>query len=395
MNEKYFPAIRYFIYISIAIFLFIALFILHKRRSDPLKATNLHLRSIPLTHEEISGKYTGKDTKYVGSEKYIFVENLEIMKDGTYKWKFFTDGDLDPLKEGTYKVTISKKIDDKSMKTTYQHELVLVSSVPHQYTVKYEIIYKKGDFTLLPKDKELNRISLHRIDVSGIAKSNVPTICDCMYNYNIYQRNRADLNHDPETTMLFFKCIDLYSKQYYSGYIKGCTANENISNVMNDPSTPTFQQYEDGDTILVDVVTDSEAPVIESSIENRIGVTEVLSFIISKNKKKVTLSVTNDKRLKYKIVRKDGEQEFQFPTSDNSSSSFRFIKEREDVYSLIFQNTSATYRIYEIDNKIGIVVKTDGKTYNLVGDINTKEGSLQRLKELLLINVVEDSALDN
>jgi hypothetical protein len=135
---------------------------------------------------------------------------------------------------------------------------------------------------------------------------------------------------------------------------------------------------------IVDTLThEVKRPIVNQEINE-----EFLSFTISKSRKRVVLSLADNKRLRYTAFKQDGVQEFQFPL-DKANSSFQFIEEFQGAYSLVFQNSSASYRIYEEANKIGIIVKTGGKTYDLMGDLDTKEGSLQGLSELLLSNVIQ------
>lgn len=71
----------------------------------------------------------------------------------------------------------------------------------------------------------------------------------------------------------------------------------------------------------------------------------------------------------------------------DSSSDFQFDHTGQDL-GIAFHNKTASYKVYERPKEIGILIKVDGKTYNWIGDLKTKKGSLDRLLKLNLDNVL-------
>jgi hypothetical protein len=113
-----------------------------------------------------------------------------------------------------------------------------------------------------------------------------------------------------------------------------------------------------------------------------------LDFKISENGKKVILFEV-DNVLHYVFLGKDGYIEFHYPENLNEAESFKLSKAKD---SLVFKNASATYMIYQKSEggritSIGITVKTNGKLYDLKGNLKTVNGNLNRIKPENLENV--------
>lgn len=98
----------------------------------------------------------------------------------------------------------------------------------------------------------------------------------------------------------------------------------------------------------------------------------ILSFELAKNKKKVLVLNNLQGLLSYCFLKEDGEVEFDF------GEDFYLSKE-EDKDILTFSNDSAKYSIYCSDKEVGVVVVTNGKTYDMKGVLSTKKNSLKAL----------------
>jgi hypothetical protein len=117
------------------------------------------------------------------------------------------------------------------------------------------------------------------------------------------------------------------------------------------------------------------------------GIEVILSFKVLKNDKQVILYNINDRMLYYALVKKDSTVEFSYPIEAiYQSRDFQFDSTTNN-FGVTFKNKAATYKVYDRPNEIGITISADGKTYNWIGDINTKKGSLGRLRFVKLDNV--------
>jgi hypothetical protein len=117
------------------------------------------------------------------------------------------------------------------------------------------------------------------------------------------------------------------------------------------------------------------------------GVEVILSFNIPKNNKQIILYNINERMLYYALVRKDSSVEFSYPIEAvYQNPDFHFDSTTTNL-GVTFKNKSVTYKVYEQPNGIGITINTDGKSYNWIGDLNTKRGGLDRLRNVKLDNV--------
>ena len=91
--------------------------------------------------------------------------------------------------------------------------------------------------------------------------------------------------------------------------------------------------------------------------------------------------------LYYALVQKDSTVQFTYPIEAiYLSHDFQFDSSENNL-SVVFENKNAAYKVYERPNEIGITINADSKTYNWIGDLNTKKGSLDRLRKVKLDNV--------
>lgn len=121
------------------------------------------------------------------------------------------------------------------------------------------------------------------------------------------------------------------------------------------------------------------------------GITEVFSFELLKNQKRVVVFNINDRTLNYVLIKPNKTVEFSYPIKTvYKNPDFEIDKVEEN---LTFQNQDAVYKIYEYRNqkgfvKTGITVQVNGKSYDLKGDPKTVKGSLTNVKKMNLDNVI-------
>ncbi len=120
-------------------------------------------------------------------------------------------------------------------------------------------------------------------------------------------------------------------------------------------------------------------------------VTEVFSFELVKNQKKVVIFNFNEGILNYVLMKPDETVEFAYPIKIvHKNPDFEIDEAKEN---LVFRNQGVVYKVYETQNqdgtvKIGVIVQVDGKSYNLKGDPETINGSLANVKKANLYNVI-------
>jgi hypothetical protein len=110
------------------------------------------------------------------------------------------------------------------------------------------------------------------------------------------------------------------------------------------------------------------------------GIEEILSFTVRANEKHVILYI-NDGTLNYALLRKDGSLEFAWPAEPLPEKPAFLLEGAPNNLTVTFKNANASYRIYERSGEVGMAITADGKTYNWIGDVKTKEGSLNKLRK--------------
>ena len=114
-----------------------------------------------------------------------------------------------------------------------------------------------------------------------------------------------------------------------------------------------------------------------------------LSFLVPENGKKVILYNINDRTLNYALVRKDNTVEFSYPIETiYQNPDFSFDSSLVDR-SVTFSNRNTTYKIYEKSKELGIQISTNGKTINLIGDVNARREIWTFLLKTQLDNFVK------
>jgi hypothetical protein len=152
-----------------------------------------------------------------------------------------------------------------------------------------------------------------------------------------------------------------------------------VTDEQNMPFNTTTEEIWNGKTMAKKSVR-----TIDTDQE---GIEVILSFSIPKNSKQIILYNINDRMLYYALVRKDSTVEFSYPIEAVYQNPDFQYDNTANKLSVTFKNKNATYKVYEQQNELGITINAEGKTSNWVGDINTKKGSLDRLRKVKLDNI--------
>ena len=118
------------------------------------------------------------------------------------------------------------------------------------------------------------------------------------------------------------------------------------------------------------------------------GIKVILAFTVPKNGKQIILYNINDRTLNYAAVNKDSAVEFYYPVETvYENPDFKFDSTSINR-TVTFVNDNATYKVYDKPNAVGIEITVNNKTYNWIGDMKSKQGSLTSLLRVHLDNVV-------
>lgn len=188
--------------------------------------------------------------------------------------------------------------------------------------------------------------------------------------------------------------IDKEARRIYTMVKSGCCWHEfsEFSVVNNKPKAiKIITDEQDLPFAIYTEETWNGKSMIKKSIKtidtDQEGIEVILTFKIAKNDKQIILYNINDRRLCYALVQKDSTVEFSYPEETVYQNSGFQLDSSSSNFGLTFKSENAIYKVYERLNEIGITINADGKTYNWVGDLNTKKGSLDRLLKLKLDNV--------
>jgi hypothetical protein len=189
--------------------------------------------------------------------------------------------------------------------------------------------------------------------------------------------------------------IDSEKKQIYTMTKSGCCWHEfSTFSVINNKPQAINVIVEDASTMPFYTTTEqvwNGKSMITKSVSKTIGleqkdINEMLYFEVPANDKQVLLFLYNE-ILYYTVLKKDGSVEFSFPNEIDQSSDFRFTDTETD-FALAFTNKNAAYTIREQQNKIEIIINVHGKTYKWIGDVKTKKGSLEKLRDAKIDNII-------
>jgi hypothetical protein len=127
------------------------------------------------------------------------------------------------------------------------------------------------------------------------------------------------------------------------------------------------------------------------NLENE-GIKEIMSFNLKNSKKRVVLYNINDRTLNYALIKSDNTIEFYFPIEVEYKKPDFGINTSSTLSELTFKNKGVKYKIYQNKTKqgvveIGILVDSNGKIFNLQGEISTLKGNLKWSDIIELDNV--------
>lgn len=188
--------------------------------------------------------------------------------------------------------------------------------------------------------------------------------------------------------------IDAESKKIYTMTKSGCCWHEYSEFIVVDNKPKAIKVVTDEPDRIFSLTTEevwNGEKMVKNTIRtldlNQEGLEVFLSFNLPKNNKRVMLINVDNSALYYVLAKKDSTIEFAYPIkTDYKSPDFYFDRTTTNL-SVTFKNNDATYKIYELQNEIGIKITFGGKTSLLIGDITTKKGSLDWLRKVMLDNV--------
>ncbi|WP_309609459.1 hypothetical protein [Flavobacterium sp.] len=123
--------------------------------------------------------------------------------------------------------------------------------------------------------------------------------------------------------------------------------------------------------------------IVKKEIDfGQMPVKELFSFRLQKNNKKVVLFDDGENNLYYALIKSNESVEFNYPEENNTENQPFMI----DAISknISFTNEKTTYTIYQKINQdntmtVGIKVKNNNKTLDLVGNATTIKGDLKSI----------------
>ena len=221
-------------------------------------------------------------------------------------------------------------------------------------------------------------------------------------SFQVYLEKNNNLVHSPEFTELAQEYCGMFETDHKSKVIRtmtksGCCWHEfSEFKVVNGIPKPTV--------IVVDEIKgfyyvstttewngEEKTVSVEKTLETEnTDIEPIISFELQKNRKKVSVFAVNNYFLNYVLIKSDEIIEFNYPLLEDYENSNFIITKHLD--KLTFTNKNATYEIYETvtggkTKTIGVLVKVNGKTYDLKGDVNSLEGTLKNLSGITLENL--------
>lgn len=137
-------------------------------------------------------------------------------------------------------------------------------------------------------------------------------------------------------------------------------------------------------------VIESEKRTVDLTYD---GIKEVLSFNLLGKDKRVVLYNINNRTLNYVLIRGTDIPEFYFPLKT-------VYKNRDFIISnsgnkITFNNKNVQYQIYKVETSgiiqdLGVLVRIDGKEYNLKGDIDSYNADFDIERIVKLDNVYNE-----
>lgn len=194
--------------------------------------------------------------------------------------------------------------------------------------------------------------------------------------------------------------VDYETKHIYTMTKSGCCWHQySTFKVENNTPIPVFIEEVDMMDFpfhtlkTIEWEGDKQIERIEKTIDlEQDDITEILSFNLVKSNKKVIVFSINNQLLTYALLRPDETVEFSYPVEAVYENPDFTINQAGN--KLTFSNENAIYEIYQHSlktkiNQIGILVKVNGKSYNLKGDLQSVKGNLNAIKDVGCHNLVK------
>jgi len=221
-------------------------------------------------------------------------------------------------------------------------------------------------------------------------------------SFQVYLEKNNNLVHSPEFTELAHGYCGMFETDHKSKVIRtmtksGCCWHEfSEFKVVNGIPKPTVIVVEELDGIFhVSTTTEwkgeEKIVTVEKTLETEYeDIKPIISFELQKNRKKVSVFAISDYILTYLLIKPNELVEFNYPIEGNDDRPDFILNKHLD--RLTFTNKDATYEVYETvkggkTKTIGVLVKVNGKTYDLKGDVNSLEGTLKNLSGITLENL--------
>lgn len=322
-----------------------------------------------------------------------------------------------------------------------------ISNFSEKYTAKLfidqgqeEDVFKKGKLLVLEKASGARLLSIESeefafdVDQEGMVTTNVVelpygeqslVICrdfnfdgikdlalmdgqfSCYHgpSYQIYLESNGRLLHSPEFTRLaqnycgMFR-VDNESKMIHVSAKSGCCWHEYTSfRIVNGLPQKALVVEEDASNYPFVHVSTTEwkggkaIKTDEKKLDLEGLESELMSFKLAQNGKRLVLFVAHESNLHYALLKPGGQVEFSFPIDSRPGKADFELNQEAD--KLTFRNGNAVYQVYESKkqgraSKAGVLVRVNGKEYDLQGDLGSIRGSLRDIQNAGLENVASD-----
>lgn len=235
--------------------------------------------------------------------------------------------------------------------------------------------------------------------ISDLALQDGQNSCYHGPSYQIYLGTKNGFIHNKKFTRLAQEYCGMFSynkeeKKIYTMTKSGCCWHQ-YSEFVIENNQPVAVKIVEEDAFKIPFYTSTikerkNGKMLESSEtvmdKKDESIKSFLSFTINKNNKQLILFNINNRTLNYAILKENDVVEFSYPIETIYQNPDFIYSASENVVS--FKNKDAEYQIYDKDKEIGIMINIDGKTYNWKGKKATQQGSLKKLLEINLDNVV-------
>ncbi len=278
----------------------------------------------------------------------------------------FSPGWIAIYKKGTDKELI--RVESEELAVSYTDNSVAVNVKELPYGEQSVIMYEDFNFD----------------GVKDFAIQDGQNSCYHGPSYQIYLADKGQFIFSTEFTSLAQDYCGMFGvntedKQLYTMTKSGCCWHQfaRFDVVQNKPRE--IYRVEEGMDFSIPQFINTTTfewngkKLVETSSVRNLSVDikdHLFSFDIPTKKKKVVLFNSGD-YMTYAFVNELDEVEFFYP-NDKDTANFE-LTTRNDSDTLKFSTKDAQYIIYNTDTKVGIKVITKGKTYDMPGDVYTRE----------------------